>query len=417
MVHPMERKNYIIGGGLSGLSSSYFLRKDKNTIIEKQERLDGRIRSLSVGDDVIEIGAQFFSEGDLNLYSLIQDLNLENDLRKASLPDISIHHEGRSLKLKDRLSKELEDDEKTELKRFYSFIEKLDEDFFQNPPENILFENFDNWYRENIGKKTVWFISSLVRAITFSTPKEISAFFGLVVCITFFEPCYSIQGGLGYLNKRLLSSSRPKIIKNTKITGLTLKGGGIREMIPEGGKPITVNDNDRVISSVPAQIIGEWLPKSELKELLDKIKYKGCGVTLLEASKSPLENSSGVLYPDEKGISAIIDQGRFFGFDSENKYILVLRPFEGDEDDIFEKGMEELREIAPDWERHIKSRDYFEWNYALPVASPRFFKYQREIETSNKIENLYLCGDYMGLPSLDACVKSARSVAEKVKSN
>jgi len=188
-------------------------------------------------------------------------------------------------------------------------------------------------------------------------------------------------------------------------------------MIPEGGKPITVNDNDRVISSVPAQIIGEWLPHSELQELLDKIKYKGCGVTLLEASKSPLENSSGVLYPDEKGISAIIDQGRFFGFDSENKYILVLRPFEGDEDDIFEKSIEELREVAPDWERHIKSRDYFEWNYALPVASPRFFKYQREIENSNKIENLYLCGDYMGLPSLDACVKSAKSVAEKVKSN
>jgi predicted NAD/FAD-dependent oxidoreductase len=54
------------------------------------------------------------------------------------------------------------------------------------------------------------------------------------------------------------------------------------------------------------------------------------------------------------------------------------------------------------------------WGYALPVCSPEF---HLNLYKVNEIflDNIYLCGDYMSLPSLDGAIESGRLAAEKLK--
>lgn len=74
-------KVIIVGGGLSGLTTSYLLSK-KNiqvTILEASSRLGGRIQTIKGSlDTPMELGATWFSEMHQNLISLIDTLGLKN---------------------------------------------------------------------------------------------------------------------------------------------------------------------------------------------------------------------------------------------------------------------------------------------------------------------------------------------------
>lgn len=73
-------KIYIIGGGLSGLSLSYFLKKKniKSTVLEASSRLGGRIQTVKgTLETPLELGATWFSEMHPNLMALIDELGLQ----------------------------------------------------------------------------------------------------------------------------------------------------------------------------------------------------------------------------------------------------------------------------------------------------------------------------------------------------
>ena len=74
---------------------------------------------------------------------------------------------------------------------------------------------------------------------------------------------------------------------------------------------------------------------------------------------------------------------------------------------------EEAKQLIPNLEGNIESADFFTWDYGLPVGSPELFAIQEKIHGYD-LKNLYICGDYMGLPSLDACIESSKSIAEKL---
>jgi hypothetical protein len=55
------------------------------------------------------------------------------------------------------------------------------------------------------------------------------------------------------------------------------------------------------------------------------------------------------------------------------------------------------------------------WEFGLPEASPAFFQLQQDLSMRH-YKNFYIAGDYIGLPSLDACIESAKNVATAIKS-
>lgn len=70
----------IIGGGLSGLTLAYLLKKENRNVslLEASSRLGGRIQTIKGQlDTPLELGATWFSEAHTNLLNLVKELNLQ----------------------------------------------------------------------------------------------------------------------------------------------------------------------------------------------------------------------------------------------------------------------------------------------------------------------------------------------------
>lgn len=81
------KKVVVIGGGITGLSTLYYLENLKHnlpedvefTLIEKEERLGGKIRTVHHGEFIIETGADSMVARHDSVVSLVSELNLEDE--------------------------------------------------------------------------------------------------------------------------------------------------------------------------------------------------------------------------------------------------------------------------------------------------------------------------------------------------
>lgn len=88
----------ILGGGLSGISTAYFLQDKAEirsiTILEKEERAGGLCRSIKTGDYVYDIGPHILFSKDKEMLQLLLDvLENRNDLRRSN----QIYYKGRHI--------------------------------------------------------------------------------------------------------------------------------------------------------------------------------------------------------------------------------------------------------------------------------------------------------------------------------
>ncbi|MEJ5103988.1 FAD-dependent oxidoreductase [Chryseobacterium sp. MYb328] len=75
-----DKKIVIIGGGLSALTTAYYLSKHNidSVILEASPRLGGRIQTVKGQlETPLELGATWFSEMHTHLFSLIEELGLK----------------------------------------------------------------------------------------------------------------------------------------------------------------------------------------------------------------------------------------------------------------------------------------------------------------------------------------------------
>jgi len=64
-------------------------------------------------------------------------------------------------------------------------------------------------------------------------------------------------------------------------------------------------------------------------------------------------------------------------------------------------------------EEEIIDYRIYNWEYALPVCSPEFHQNLLKINEIS-LDNVYLCGDYMSLPSLDGAIESGKVAAGRL---
>jgi oxygen-dependent protoporphyrinogen oxidase len=85
MLDTMSKKIIVIGGGVAGTSAAHTLvgHGYDVTIIERQDRLGGRVRSELVSGAAVEMGAGFLSQGYTNLLGLMATTGLDRRLYRA----------------------------------------------------------------------------------------------------------------------------------------------------------------------------------------------------------------------------------------------------------------------------------------------------------------------------------------------
>lgn len=405
--------NYVLGAGLSGISFCYF-NGNNNTILEKSGQLGGRIRSIGKDKSWVEVGAQFYSKADPNIYGLITELNLNKKEKEVKLSEFSVNYGGKIIQLKNKKSTQISEEEVMELKRFYDVVNKVDQ-IIEEFPDNLINTSFEKWYASEIGKETKWLINGMTKAITFSKPSNLAAIYGIAVCGTFFNKCFTIENGIQEINKTLINISRPEVIFNAEIENINIQNNTIKSIEYLNNK-IKIDNN--LISAIPSNNLAKIITDTELTEQLQKITYNGCAVVILNINKQILKHDSGILFSDPKEvISVIIDEPEYYDFQRREHLIGILFPYKQrpKEKYLIDCAIKKLNEIS---NNDFKIIDYTinYWDYGLPEFNKNIFRaQQRIIEITANYSNFAICGDFMGLPSLDACVESAKKAVEKIK--
>ena len=383
--------NIVAGGGLSGLSFSHFFN-DNCTIIDS-----GLTRINSIfKKSFLDLGAQFFSKEDLNFIQLVENLNLQSKLKETNFNNFYIEKNNSLIKINSTNYKSLSKDETEEIKLFKNFI-KNSETFILNNYQELQNTSFDEWYKKTCGGESIWIIDSLFRSITFSNAKELNALYGLIASQSFFTKTYTFHQGMNYITNTL---KKDKKIINSNINFIEFNKNTI---------DITLTDDKKIsckklISAIPSNSLSKLTSIKELSKNLSKIPYAGCKVLIIETKKNLTYNKLGLITPEKKIISTIL---------KNNNYYTILAPytkFPPTEEQI----LNELNLSSKEGSIIVSSY----WDYSLPTCTKKLHLIQEKIlEITDQQNNFAICGDFMGLPSLDACVESAKKAAEKLNKN
>ncbi len=404
----------VIGGGIAGLSAGYF-SKGKTLILEKSDFLGGRVYSVPVANNnFIELGAQFFSDEDPHIYSLVKQLKITDKLSPVSLNDFFVLKEdGSFAHLTNENYNGIDSNAKKELAKFFDTISNFDMSVLNNPPKELIDENFEKWYKSNIGENSYWLVYGMVRAITFSVPTEISAIYGLIVCSTFFGKCFTFKGGLISLINKLEKSQNSTISLNSEVSHCEFVDNNIKFIdYYKSGKDLRLNTkNSKVISALPANVAQSIFDCVDLKRKFSLVDYHGCYVKVYKFENRVLDYNAGVLISDPKiPVSVVINEPNYSNFSSKNGIIAILMPYKVDTKNstkLSKKADDVLSFLGGSNNKGLISSSEFFWDQGLPIFNKNLFNLQKELKKFTVNSNFKISGDFMGLPSLDASVESA----------
>lgn len=85
----------IVGGGLAGLTAAFMLRDKNILVLEKEERIGGRILSEQVDGLTNNIGTQFFSDSDTSVVQMFDELGIQRSTPNPKAAHFALNLKGK----------------------------------------------------------------------------------------------------------------------------------------------------------------------------------------------------------------------------------------------------------------------------------------------------------------------------------
>lgn len=401
------KNNLIIGAGISGVSAAAYFEKNGvkgARIIEKSDKIGGRIQTISKENTLVEVGAQYLAATDIETLKLVREISPKLVYPHTGVKATFIYDGKKSgvpidLFLKINPLKTLQ------------IIRGIIKTTTINTKQEMLCEQFfPEWYIDNFGEDTLWFFGGIIQATT--TPYDkISAWNGINVLQAMFSTPYSVHGGLTEMVKTISSHlKQTKINYNEGVKKIGIDGDEVTKILTTSGKEI--NHIDNIVSTINANQLREIVPDKEYK-LLDKVSYSTCSFVYFETKKPILNYNENVAFSDlSSPIISILNrstQSKFqYGLLTIDSKLCSLS-----DDKLIRKIIGEAAHALPIVENEIISTKIFKWNNALPILNPELHLIQPELQKL-PIKNLFLAGDYTTFPSMEGAVVSAKQTVQKI---
>lgn len=430
----------IIGGGISGLSAAYYLKKAgvPSTIVETRPYLGGVIRTEQVEGCLIETGPDSYLSVKPWATDLIRDLGLDGELIGSNdhLRKTFIRKSGRMIPLPDGLQMmvptRIAPMVTTGLLSWGTKL-RMGLEWFRRPPSAPLADrSVADFVRDHYGQEAVDYLAEpLLAGVYGGDPEKLS----VSSVLTRFTQLEAEHGSLtrGVVKERGKGSGLPLF--------RTLKGGlsQLTEALARGvavarGEAETLDKGWRV------RVSGRWLEADEvvlaceahraasllapldgrLAELLGTVGYSSSTVVALgfdrRAVTQKLEGF-GFLVPkrERRNVVACTYVGTKFAHRTPDD-TLLLRCFLGGADEVrIETVIEELRDLAGITAAPRFSRVY-RWPRSMAQYPVGHQARMAEVETRLKaLPGLHLAGNgYYGIGIPD-CVRMGKQAAERIR--
>lgn len=316
-------RQVILGGGLSAISSAYFLQErddiDEILILEKEDAPGGLCRSIKKDGYTYDIGPHILFSKDKEMLSLMLEmLDEKNDLRRSN----QIIYKGRYVQypFENDLSKLPKED-----------LDYCVTNFLHNPYENYRADNMLQFFLKTFGEgitntylrpynEKIWkydpsfMDTQMVDRIPKPTHEEImrsasgETVDGYVHQLYFSYPSEGgieavVQGFLKKLNKKC------RIECDQTITSLKKKGSKF-EIISNG----EVIEAGRVMSTIPVQELAKiYAVPKEIQEHVENLRYNSIIIAFVKTKKDLSGDNFAFMNPEKDIIFHRISKMDFLG--------------------------------------------------------------------------------------------------------
>jgi len=396
----------IIGGGLSGLIVAKELYKNLGdnvniTIIEKEREIGGRIFSKKFNGCPIELGAQFFIDGE-HVHHLIKTLNLRDDIISLKDKFISFRYNNKIFTIDEISSPDfLGKNGKTEKDKLLDYANNLEIN------KDLISQSFRKWYKKNINGNLISFWNRLLISIGVKDVDSINAYFGLILINVFFGSNYLLKDGLGKLVNNLLKELKtfnPNIITNSKCININKKYGKFLIEIDKKRGLLF----DKIISAIKPEDLSEIFKRKNII-LLDKIEGYPMALYVVESDKKLWDKTWGLIICEEKSpIYAICDWKNVTDAKADTPILIICSPFANKNEIISELGR-----LFIDLNPQFKIIYEKKWDVGLHQLNGEIIKIRKKINMEMP-EGLYLAGDWMAIPALEGAVISGKKAAKSL---
>lgn len=455
----------IVGAGIAGLTSGYFL-KDKNLLIlEKKDSVGGRTISGVHESFSYAKGTEYIGKPEEALMKMIDSLKLEP---KEIPSPMDAYYDGKSFYYgSDGIKRYLVTHSSQE--NYNKFVRLMLNEYDEYDEIPNLNYNSEAKYLDNITAKN-WLKNNSIpevylkkynvttKGLFGATLNDISALSFIPEAAFDYDSSsiyessseefsieeeyneaknnssnsYSFENGLTELTNKLNEVLKDKIRLNSYVFKISKKNNKYEIQYTDNDKIIKTIIAKKIILAVPAPealYIASDVLSQDKKDIMKDIKYSSY-VTVALFSKTPIfDKAFDLAVPDEYYFTDIYDATwieRFYEKDKKNKktYIasVYVAPKNGDDHTLDTIGDKELLDnIYKDLDKifegassKVTGYDIERFPHAYPIMSVG--AYERLLKL-NKLNNgdLILAGDYMIYPTFEAAAQSGFLAAKKIK--
>ncbi|MDP1729065.1 MAG: FAD-dependent oxidoreductase [archaeon] len=419
----------ILGAGITGLVSAYYLSKDYNVLlIEKETSIGGTASSFQYKDFILDYGPhKIYTE----LPGIREEIEKICPLLKIKKKN-SIYLNGYNYEFPLRMGQIATKMPSTAFKAgmeiFTKSFNKLPDDSYENYLVNRFGRTLYNLSFRDYAKK-IWRsdpkeldaelakrrvaisgIFQLIKSVLLKDTKQISAEY-------FYYPKYGIRELLAKLASKIIEN-KGKIIVDNEIKEINFKEGKI-DYLTFGNHKIKP---DYVVSTIPLDSLAKVTRIDNLPLKSVEIKYQDLKVLYFILKKPKALNDCWIFFPEEKWLfQRISEQKAFSEFTSpKDKTALMVETTSEINPEIMNQIVHQLEEIGI-----LKDEEIEEWFFkTIKKAYPIYKKGFSEtlyplIDGLESLDNFYLLGrqGLFNYNNMDQCWDMGMKIAEQISKN
>ena len=421
---------FIIGGGLSGLSTAYFLKKKgiPFTLLEKEDRFGGVIQSFKNEQQVWDKAAVSFSMTP-EIQEIITDLGLENELVQAAETS-NARYIFRRAKLR-KLTSSPSSIFKSPLLSIRGKLKLILES--RNTSRTYAKESVADFVSRRFGREMYESVANpVLSGIYAGDPERMEAAVVLKQFVEYEKEFGSIIKGFKAnkgKNKRIISSFKQgtgvllvamyESVKEHCVSGVEIKDV---KKVGEGYEICTAKGDQyeagAIISCVPAYASAEIFKNlsSSVEQTLKQIPYYKLDMTHLTYKKSDIKGKIegfGFLFPEveKKPLLGVVINSCAFdnrAAEDEMTFTAFSKPGLGHTSELAQKEIEKLLNIGaePTFKRVTH------WPKAIPQFEIGHSEIVQRIADFEKNEFITISGNFRSGVSVGDCVKFAKKISQ-----
>lgn len=434
----MRKQIVVIGGGLAGTSAAHSLveRGYDVTIIEKNDRLGGRIHSHLVDGAAVEMGADFISNAYTNVRGFLESNGLDQQLYRQH-GSSGIFRNGTvkmatfgTLLGNDTLSWSAKLHAMPLLIKMLSGWQQLDPHAFYKA-DSYDSRSVTDMFTSRSGKEFLEYVlQPILNGYFYWTPEHTSEAMMLVLCkAALSHGTYKMRGGLQRIPEKASVGS-------TILLGHTVKevqrgkDGLYTVTVERGGKHNTLQVHG-IVCATTASVVSTILPdlNEQQQAFFKAVSYSTTALIARTYKQEQTIGDKGIAFPRQEGIDlAAITLSPEPG--ASDSALATLKTYasgaigkqicnESDEAIIqtLTKAMEPARKAVLVDDPKTTATHVQRWPEALPMFDVGHFKRLRAFESGeieDKSQAIVFAGDYIGGPFMEGAFTSGVRAAERL---